>query len=71
MRQHTYSAHYCHVGGRVLNVAEARYYADVFTTANGQISLSFTRDDKGKIAGFVFNSALDDRETKGIIFKLQ
>ena len=46
-------------------------YADVFTTANGQINLSFTRDEKGKIAGFVFNSALDDRETKGIIFKLQ
>jgi hypothetical protein len=44
-------------------------YADVFTTANGQINLSFTRDDKGKIAGFVFNSALDDREIKGITFK--
>lgn len=46
-------------------------YADVFTTANGQINLSFTRDDKGKIAGFVFNSALDERETKGITFKRQ
>ena len=44
-------------------------YADVFTTANGQINLSFTRDDKGKIAGFVFNSALDDREVKGVAFK--
>lgn len=44
-------------------------YADVFTTANGQINLAFTRDDKGRIAGFVFNSALDDRETKGINFK--
>lgn len=46
-------------------------YADVFTTANGQINLSFTRDDKGKITGFVFNSALDERETKGIAFKRQ
>jgi hypothetical protein len=46
-------------------------YADVFTTANGQINLSFTRDDKGKIAGFVFNSAVDDREVKGIAFKRQ
>ena len=46
-------------------------YADVFTTANGQINLSLTRDDKGKIAGFVFNSALDEREVKGITFKRQ
>ena len=46
-------------------------YADVFTTANGQINLSFTRDDKGKIAGFVFNSALDEREVKGVAFKLR
>ncbi|HEX8568285.1 MAG TPA: serine hydrolase domain-containing protein [Pyrinomonadaceae bacterium] len=46
-------------------------YADVFTTANGQINLSFTRDDKGKIAGFVFNSAADGREVKGITFKRQ
>jgi len=46
-------------------------YADVFTTANGQINLSFTRDDKGKIAGFVFNSALDGREVKGVAFKRQ
>jgi len=44
-------------------------YEDVFTTANGQINLVFTRDDKGKISGFVFNSALDDREVKGIVFK--
>ena len=46
-------------------------YADVFTTANGQINLSFTRDDKGKIVGFVFNSALDEREVKGVNFKRQ
>lgn len=44
-------------------------YADVFTTAGGQINLVFTRDDKGKITGFVFNSALDERDFKGIIFK--
>ncbi len=44
-------------------------YADFFTTAGGQINLSFTRDDKGKIAGFVFNSALDERDVKGITFK--
>jgi len=44
-------------------------YADVFTTAGGQINLSFTRDDKGKITGFVFNSAVDEREVKGITFK--
>ena len=46
-------------------------YADVFTTANGQINLSFTRDGQGKITGFVFNSALDEREVKGITFKRQ
>ncbi|HEX8720109.1 MAG TPA: serine hydrolase domain-containing protein [Pyrinomonadaceae bacterium] len=44
-------------------------YADFFTTAGGQINLSFTRDDKGKVAGFVFNSAADGREVKGITFK--
>ena len=44
-------------------------YEDVFTTANGQINLVFTRDDKRKITGFVFNSALDDREVKGVVFK--
>ncbi len=44
-------------------------YADAFTTAGAQINLSFTRDDKGKIVGFVFNSDVDDREVKGIAFK--
>jgi hypothetical protein len=44
-------------------------YADVFTT--GPINLSFTRDDKGKITGFVFNSAADGREVKGVAFKRQ
>jgi CubicO group peptidase (beta-lactamase class C family) len=46
-------------------------YADFFTTAGGQVNLSFTRDDKGKIAGFVFNSAIDERDVKGIAFKRQ
>jgi hypothetical protein len=46
-------------------------YADVFTTAGGQINLSFTRDDKGTITGFVFNSALDGRDVKGVAFKRQ
>ncbi|MGC2238398.1 MAG: serine hydrolase [Pyrinomonadaceae bacterium] len=46
-------------------------YADFFTAAGGQINLVFTRDDKGKIAGFVFNSAADEREVKGIGFKRQ
>lgn len=44
-------------------------YADVFTTAGGQINLSFTRDDKGKITEFVFNSGVDGREVKGVAFK--
>lgn len=44
-------------------------YADVFTTGGGQINLSFTRDDKGKITGFVFNSGVDGRDVKGIAFK--
>jgi hypothetical protein len=52
-----------------LNPTLTAAYADVFTTAGGQINLSFTRDDKGKIAGFVFNSAVDEREVKGIVFK--
>ncbi|MET0754465.1 MAG: serine hydrolase domain-containing protein [Pyrinomonadaceae bacterium] len=49
----------------------AAAYADVFTTAGGQINLPFTRDDKGKITGFVFNSNADEREVKGITFKRQ
>jgi CubicO group peptidase (beta-lactamase class C family) len=44
-------------------------YADYFTIRGGALNLSFTRDDKGKITGFVFNSALDEREIKGIAFK--
>ncbi len=44
-------------------------YADYFTIRGGVVNLSFTRDDKGKITGFVFNSAADGREVKGITFK--
>lgn len=44
-------------------------YADYFTIGGGQVNLSFTRDDKGKIAGFMFNSTADDRDIKGIVFK--
>lgn len=44
-------------------------YADAFFTANGEINFSFIRDDKGKVTGLVFNSALDDREVKGVNFK--
>ncbi|MCA1640188.1 MAG: serine hydrolase, partial [Acidobacteria bacterium] len=46
-------------------------YADVFTTAGGQINLVFTRDNKGKITGFVFNSGVDGRDVKGVAFKRQ
>jgi CubicO group peptidase (beta-lactamase class C family) len=46
-------------------------YADYFTIQGGAVNLSFRRDDKGKITGFVFNSALDEREVKGIVFKRQ
>ena len=44
-------------------------YADTFSTANGQINFSFVRDDQGLVTGFVFNSALDDREVKGVTFR--
>lgn len=43
--------------------------ADYFIIRGGVVNLSFTRDRQGKIAGFVFNSALDEREVKGIAFK--
>ncbi len=46
-------------------------YADFFTIQGGEINLSFTRDNKGKIKGFVFNSGGDEREVKGITFKRQ
>ena len=44
-------------------------YEDVFTTAEGQINFVFTRDEKGKISGYVFNSAWGERDVKGVVFK--
>ena len=44
-------------------------YADNFTTMGGVVNLAFTRDEKGKIAGFVFNAAADGRDVKGVVFK--
>jgi hypothetical protein len=55
--------------GENLNPTLTAAYADVFTT--GPINLSFSRDDKGKITGFVFDSAAGGREVKGITFKRQ
>jgi CubicO group peptidase (beta-lactamase class C family) len=55
--------------GESLEPSLTAAYADYFTVQGGVVNLSFTRDDKGKIAGFVFNSALDGRDVKGIIFK--
>jgi CubicO group peptidase (beta-lactamase class C family) len=44
-------------------------YADTFAGPGGQVRFSFTRDEKGTVMGFIFNSELDDREVKGIVFK--
>jgi hypothetical protein len=44
-------------------------YADFFTIPGGEINLSFTRDAQGKITGFVFSSAGEERQVKGITFK--
>ena len=44
-------------------------YADFFTIPGGEINLSFTHDARGKITGFVFNSAGEKRQVKGITFK--
>ena len=54
-----------------LNPTLTAAYSDVFTTAGGQINFSFTRDNKGKITGFVFNSGVDGRDVKGVLFKRQ
>jgi CubicO group peptidase (beta-lactamase class C family) len=55
--------------GESLEAPLAAAYADVFTAEGGRINFSFTRDDKGNIAGFVFNAAVDGREVKGVTFK--
>jgi len=44
-------------------------YADFFTIPGGEVNLSFTRDARGKITGFVFGSAGEERQVKGITFK--
>ena len=44
-------------------------YADYFTMQGGVVNLAFTRDEKGKIAGFVFNASADERDVKGIAFQ--
>jgi hypothetical protein len=44
-------------------------YADFFTIPGGEVNLSFTRDARGKITGFVFSSAGEERQVKGITFK--
>lgn len=59
----------------VLRISEERAptltaaYEDVFTTAGGQISLVFSRDNQRRITGFVFNSGVDGRDVKGVSFK--
>ncbi len=55
--------------GENLETQLTAWYVDFFTIAGGQIKFSFSRDDKGKISGFVFNSDVDEREVKGVTFK--
>ena len=44
-------------------------YADTFAGGGGQVRITFTRDDKGVITGFVFNADVDDRGVMGVVFK--
>ena len=44
-------------------------YADTFAGGGGQVRITFTRDDKGTITGFVFNADVDDRGVMGVVFK--
>jgi hypothetical protein len=43
--------------------------ADFFSGGRGQLKFSFTRDDKSKISGFVFNSDGDERDVNWIALK--
>ena len=52
-----------------LNPPLTPVYLDFFNTANGQIRFSFTRDEKGKVNGYMFYSNLDQREVNGVVFK--
>ena len=55
--------------GENLDTRLTAWHPDFFNAAGGQLKFSFTRDDKGKIIGFVFNSEVDERDVKGITFK--
>jgi CubicO group peptidase (beta-lactamase class C family) len=55
--------------GENLDTRLTAWYPDFFNAAGGQLTFSFTRDDKGKLTGLVFNSDVDEREVKGIVFK--
>jgi CubicO group peptidase (beta-lactamase class C family) len=55
--------------GETLEPTLIAAYADYFTVQGGVVNLSFTRDDKGNLTGFVFNSGADGRDVKGITFK--
>jgi CubicO group peptidase (beta-lactamase class C family) len=61
----------------VLKIAEffepslTSVYADVFTGAGGQFNLSFSRNDRGEIAGFVLNLGGERAGAKGFAFKRQ
>jgi CubicO group peptidase (beta-lactamase class C family) len=54
--------------GESLETRLTASYADFFTIPDGEVNLSFIRDDKGKITGFVFN-ATGGRDVKGVAFK--
>jgi CubicO group peptidase (beta-lactamase class C family) len=45
------------------------FYADTFGGGGGQVRITFTRDEKGTITGFVFNADVDERGVNGVIFK--
>ena len=44
-------------------------FEDTFAGGGGQVRITFTRDDKGAITGFVFNADVDDRGVMGVVFK--
>lgn len=57
--------------GETLETPLTAAYADVFSSVGGQIRFSFTRDNKGKVTGFIFDSGADERDVKGIVFRQQ
>lgn len=44
-------------------------YADTFAGGGGVVRITFTRDVKGAVTGFVFNAEMDERGVNGIVFK--